>query len=81
MSRASSSRWEGPSSTNGVRRVRWRRDSKELYYLSPEDKLMAVEVKATATTFEVGRRELFQTRTATTQFSIPNYDVATSGAS
>ena len=50
-------------STTGGGHPWWRRDGEELYYLSPERKLMAVEVSATATTFETGRpRELFQTR-------------------
>jgi hypothetical protein len=52
--------------TNGGTYPRCRRDGKELYYLSLDRKLAAVEVKATATTFETGRpRELFQTRAAT----------------
>ena len=67
-------------STNGGRRPRWRRDGKELYYLSPDRKMMAVEVKATATTFETARpRELFQTRVADALFFFPNYDVSADG--
>ncbi len=67
-------------STTGGGRPRWRRDGKELYYLSTDRKMMAVDVKATAATFEVGRpRELFQTRAATTPFYIHNYDVAADG--
>ena len=67
-------------STNGGGWPRWRRDGKELYYLSPDRKLMTVEVKATATTFETARpRELFQTRVASAVFFIPSYDVTADG--
>ncbi|HTK74012.1 MAG TPA: protein kinase, partial [Gemmataceae bacterium] len=68
-----------PVSTNGGSRPRWRRDGKELFYIGPDRKLMAVEVKATATTFETGRpRELFQTRVANA-FVVPTYDVNADG--
>ncbi len=66
-------------STKGGIRPRWRRDGKELFYMTLDLKLMAVEVKATATTFEPGRpRELFQTRAATTTV-ISVYDVSGDG--
>jgi len=66
-------------STNGGRSPRWRRDGKELFYLSPERKMMAVDVKSTATTFETTRPlELFQTRVAA-PFGIPSYDVTDDG--
>jgi len=49
-------------STGGGNQPRWRRDGKELYYLSPDAKLMAVDVK-TAPTFQSARpRPLFQTK-------------------
>jgi eukaryotic-like serine/threonine-protein kinase len=52
-------------SANGGVEPRWRRDGKELFYLSLTGKLMAVEVK-TAPVFEYGsRKELFQTPVAT----------------
>jgi Tol biopolymer transport system component/predicted Ser/Thr protein kinase len=60
---------------------RWRRDGKELFYLAPDGKLMAVEVRAGAT-FEAGAPTLlFQTRrrvpvSATDLFS---YDVSPDG--
>ena len=67
-------------STNGGSRPRWRRDGKELFYLSPDRKMMAVEVTATATTFEAARpRELFQTRATNAPFVAPTYDVAANG--
>ncbi len=40
-------------STAGGTEPRWRRDGKELYYLAPDGKLMAVDVK-TGPTFEAG---------------------------
>ena len=49
-------------STAGGAEPRWRNDGKELFYLAPDGKLMAVEVKQGAT-FNVGMaRPLFQTR-------------------
>jgi len=67
-------------STSGGRSARWRRDGKELFYLSPDRKMMAVEAKATATTFEAGRpRELFQTRFAPFPEVVPAYDVSADG--
>ena len=67
-------------STNGGNRPRWRRDGKELFYLSADRKMMAVDVKATATTFEIGRpRELFQTRVASAPFVASVYDVTADG--
>jgi Tol biopolymer transport system component len=48
-------------SSGGGSQPRWRRDGKEIYYISPDGKLMAVEVK-TAPTFEAGvPKALFQT--------------------
>ena len=50
-----------PISSNGGVEPRWRKDGKELFYLSLERKLMAVEVK-TSPTFGFGSpKELFQT--------------------
>jgi eukaryotic-like serine/threonine-protein kinase len=67
-------------STSGGSFPRWRRDGKELFYLSPNGKMMAVEAKATATTFETGRpRELFQTRVALFLSVAPTYDVTADG--
>ena len=48
-------------SSAGGTQPRWRRDGKELFYLAPDRKLMAVAVK-TGPTFEVDSpRPLFQT--------------------
>jgi eukaryotic-like serine/threonine-protein kinase len=42
----------------------WRRDGKELYFLSPDEKLMAVDVDTNAGTFQAGiPKELFQAQT------------------
>jgi Tol biopolymer transport system component len=55
-------------STSGGAQPRWRRDGKELYYLAGaggETAVMAVEVRATESTFEVGvPKALFRTRIA-----------------
>ncbi|MGH9257652.1 MAG: protein kinase domain-containing protein [Vicinamibacterales bacterium] len=45
---------------------RWRPDGKELFFLAPDAKLMAVAVRASDSTFEAGSAAaLFQTRTVT----------------
>jgi serine/threonine protein kinase len=68
-------------STAGGTEPRWRRDGKELYYLAPDGKLMAVEV-STGATFEAGAaRPLFSIRrrepvSASDLFS---YDVSADG--
>jgi serine/threonine protein kinase len=41
-------------STNGGHFPVWRRDGKELFYVSPDKKVMAVDVKGAGTTFERG---------------------------
>jgi hypothetical protein len=47
-------------STNGGIKPRWRRDGKEIFYLSPEGQLMAAEVRISSETVEVGTtRALF----------------------
>jgi hypothetical protein len=50
-------------SMNGGTQAHWRQDGKELFYLSADRKLTAVEVKA-ATSFEVGA--------STTLFDVPS---------
>ncbi|HEV8231744.1 MAG TPA: hypothetical protein VGQ75_05310, partial [Thermoanaerobaculia bacterium] len=57
---ASGGKWQ--VSTSGGSQPRWRRDGKELFYVSADKRLMAVEVKADAT-FEAGvAKALFGTR-------------------
>jgi serine/threonine protein kinase len=68
-------------STAGGSEPRWRRDGKELFYVAPDGKMMAVEVTA-GSTFEAGAATpLFQTRrrepvSSTDLFS---YDVSADG--
>ena len=42
-------------STAGGRQARWRADGKELYFLAPDSKIMAVTVAASGTTLEAGK--------------------------
>jgi serine/threonine protein kinase len=68
-------------STGGGQQPRWRRDGKELYFLTPDKKLMAVSVKAGAT-FEFGEPAvLFQTRAREPLSSeeVFTYDVSPDG--
>ena len=52
-----------PVSIDGGSQPRWRDDGRELYYFTPERKLMAVEVNGQAAKFEVGvPRPLFEFR-------------------
>ena len=41
-------------STGGGAQPSWRRDGKEIYYLGPDDKLMAAQIKATDSSLEIG---------------------------
>jgi Tol biopolymer transport system component len=52
-------RWQ--ISISGGLQPMWRRDGKELFYLTPDEKLMVVDVNTTSATFQVGiPRQLFQ---------------------
>ena len=58
---AISGKWK--VSTNGGSRPRWRRDGKELYYLSADLKIMAAEITLGASTVTIGSvRPLFAVR-------------------
>jgi serine/threonine protein kinase len=58
---SSGSKW--PISIDGGSQPRWRGDGHELYYFTPDRKLMAVEVNGESTTFKVGPpRLLFELR-------------------
>lgn len=62
-----SGRWE--ISTAGGMQPMWRRDGKELYYLMPDNKLMAVDVNTTSATFQAGiPKELFQAQLVPTSY-------------
>ncbi len=53
-------------STGGGAQPQWRRDGKELFYLAPDRKLMAVEVNGTGPTFVAGvPRPLFDVHVST----------------
>ena len=65
-------------STAGGDKPRWRHDGKEIYYIAPDGKMIAVPVTATATSFQPGVAiPLFQTHT---RGYVP-YDVAAEGLS
>jgi dipeptidyl aminopeptidase/acylaminoacyl peptidase len=69
-----SQRWQ--ISTGGGARPRWRDDGRELYYMEPSGRLMAVPVKNTAS-FEAGTpTPLFDTNIVN---PLVNYDVAKGG--
>jgi Tol biopolymer transport system component len=59
----SSGKWQ--VSTTGGNSPRWRRDGREIFYLAPDNKLMAAPVNGQVSAFEVGAvRPLFDTRPA-----------------
>jgi Tol biopolymer transport system component len=63
--------------TGGGLWPRWRHDGSEIFYLAPDNKLMAVAVNGKGPTFEVGEvKPLFQTRATGTRYS---YDVSPDG--
>jgi Tol biopolymer transport system component/predicted Ser/Thr protein kinase len=64
-------------SVAGGTRPRWRRDGKELFYLSNDNKIMSAEIMAKGSTIEVGAvQPLFQAHPASIAF---NYDVSGDG--
>ena len=66
-------------STGGGCQPSWRRDGKEIFYLTPDNKLMAGGVKTTGTSLEVGTvKPLFETRFFRGTGGW-NYDVAADG--
>ncbi|HET9306590.1 MAG TPA: protein kinase [Candidatus Sulfotelmatobacter sp.] len=68
-------------SRGGGKEPRWRRDGKELFFLSAEGKIIAVPIKATAN-FEAGSPEtLFQTHTRQSISALDrvSYDVSADG--
>jgi Tol biopolymer transport system component len=66
-------------SSNGGDLPTWRRDGRELYYISPNDELMAVEVHGDGDSFEVGQpRKLFTTGSLPVATNKP-YDVSPDG--
>ena len=66
-------------STDGGTQARWRGDGRELFYISPDRKLMAVDVR-TEPQFETGTpRALFQTRILSLVEARNHYDVTPDG--
>jgi hypothetical protein len=71
----SGNRWQ--ISTEGGAQPRWRRDGRELFYISPERKVIAVDIKAESSTLEVGTpKVLFQTRLVGYPGPRNDYDVS-----
>jgi serine/threonine protein kinase len=69
-------KWE--VSLGGGDYPRWRRDGKELFYLSLDNKITAVEVKASGSSFSIGAvRPLFETRA--NRSMVGAYDVTADG--
>jgi Tol biopolymer transport system component len=68
-------------STSGGSEPRWRRDGKELFYVAPDGKMMAVDVKASPTFEAEVARALFQThrREAVSSADMFSYDVSADG--
>jgi len=69
-------------STNGGTEPRWRRDGKELFYISPDQKLMAVAVTIGSELTFATPKELFQTRLSTSgtlAYRMLRYDVTRDG--
>jgi Tol biopolymer transport system component len=73
---ASGGKWQ--VSTNGGAQPQWRRDGRELFYISSDRKLMAVEVRGNRATFDAGDpKELYELRLQTVGLPGPrNYFVA-----
>jgi len=66
-------------SANGATSPRWRRDGKELFYVSADSKMTAVDVNGSGATFSVGNANpLFSVRIRDQFLGIP-YDVSTDG--
>ena len=66
-------------SNGGGSQVRWRADGKELYYVGPQKRLMAVAVQQ-GKTFEVGRPVLlFQTRINGARYALFQYTASADG--
>ncbi len=67
-------------STAGGNHSRWRRDGREIFYLSPDNNLMAAEVNGQGLGFKVGAvRPLFQLRLARPRAQRSEYDVSADG--
>jgi Tol biopolymer transport system component len=69
-----------PISVAGGKQPRWRRDGREIYYVAPDNKLMAVEVKPSGAAIEVGSpRGLFTVKLGGFVDFSRDYDVTPDG--
>jgi Tol biopolymer transport system component len=67
-------------STNGGTQPVWRRDGKELFYISPDSKIMAIQVTRRGDTFDFGQPvALVETRIADPASPVHRYDVTPDG--
>jgi serine/threonine protein kinase len=73
----SGGRWQ--ASVAGAHGPRWRRDGKELYYLTPDNKIMSAEIVFKATTVEVSNVHLLFEAPLIVQLIFPGYDVTADG--
>jgi Tol biopolymer transport system component len=75
---ASGGKWQ--VSTNGGYHLAWARDGKELFYISSDKKMMAVEVKGDGATFERGApKALFDRRIPSFNTPLGQFSVAPDG--
>jgi hypothetical protein len=66
------------STAGGNRTPRWRRDGREIFYLTPDNMLMTAEVNGRGGAFDVGRvTPLFQANTV--PYARNPYDVSADG--
>ena len=66
-------------STNGGSTPRWRRDGKELFYLASDSRIMSVDVKAGAASFEVSSPKALFEAPVDTPAGANRYDVSPDG--
>lgn len=67
-------------STSGGFQPRWRRDGKEIYYIAPDGKMMAVPVEPSGNSLKPDPpKALFQTRIVTAVRGYQQYDVTADG--
>jgi hypothetical protein len=70
-----------PVSTQGGSQPRWRRDSRELFYLAPDGKLMALSIERKGGAWNLGVPvPLVTVRTPSTEMPQYQYDVAPDGS-
>jgi eukaryotic-like serine/threonine-protein kinase len=72
-----SGKWQ--ISTSGGIAPRWRRDSKEIFFISPDGKLMAVPLQSTGSVLEVSRPTFLFDIPILTGVPWPQYDVSADG--